>query len=55
LVDLGGCSLEEFCSSFNSKKECKKADWKNDEPEKAKDCIWDRRQCEVKVVRDDDD
>ena len=54
-VDLGGCSLEEFCSSFNIKKECKRADWKNDEPKKAKDCTWVRRQCEVKVNRDDDD
>ena len=26
MVDLAGCSPKEFCSSFNSKKECKKAD-----------------------------
>jgi len=40
-VDERGCSCEQFCSQYTIKKECLKADWKNDEPAsgKPKDCM----------------
>src|SRR5262249_9668022 len=36
-VDQAGCSLEQFCATFDAgthdgKRACKHADWKNDEP-----------------------
>lgn len=50
-VDVAGCSLGQFCASFDvttkdGKKGCKKADWQNDEPvmkKKEKDCIADKK------------
>ena len=50
-VDLAGCSQAQFCGSFDittksGNKECKKADWRNDEPllsGKTADCLSDRR------------
>lgn len=40
-VDASGCSIEQFCSQYTAKKDCLKADWKNDEPAvgKPKDCM----------------
>jgi hypothetical protein len=51
-VDPSGCSLAQFCGSFDvstdhGKKTCKKADWSNDEPVLKKrdaDCAFDRSQ-----------
>lgn len=49
-VDLAGCSQTQFCNAFNvqtptGKKDCQKADWKNDEPsmtKKTTDCFYDK-------------
>ena len=43
-VDERGCSREQFCSEYTIKKECLKADWKNDEPAagKPKDCMAEK-------------
>jgi DNA-binding beta-propeller fold protein YncE len=40
-VDDSGCSIEQFCSQYTVKKDCLKADWKNDEPaiSNPKDCM----------------
>ena len=49
-VDMLGCSLVEFCVSFDISNiadiaRCNCADWKNDEPIKARDCKSIRRIC----------
>ena len=49
-VDDGGCSLVQFCASFDvtvraGARACKKADWKNDEPvmpSRQRDCTIER-------------
>jgi hypothetical protein len=44
-VDLGGCSLTQFCARWQNRSSCKAADWQNDEPVKAGDCRWQSNSC----------
>jgi hypothetical protein len=50
-VDDAGCSVAQFCAAFDATsrdgaRQCKKADWKNDEPfmrTRDADCLVDKR------------
>lgn len=48
LVDAQGCSPSEFCARW-SRRDCRQADWRNDEPRQARDCWFDGR---VEACRD---
>jgi hypothetical protein len=39
-ADTDGCDKGQFCNRFNKSSECKKADWKNDQPLGASECTW---------------
>jgi len=43
-VDDSGCSPYQFCRPYRTKKDCLKADWRNDEPAagKPKDCMAEK-------------
>lgn len=47
-VDAVGCSHGQFCSRLAAPSRCNNADWKNDEPLAARDCIWQRNACGVR-------
>ena len=49
-VDALGCSLPQFCAGFDAttkagRQGCKKADWRNDEPQGARDCRRSGSEC----------
>ena len=41
-VDSEGCSQAAFCAKWASRRVCRAADWRNDEPVRAHDCVWAR-------------
>ena len=44
-VDGSGCSREQFCSSFSSRRSCRRADWMDDSSlRRPGDCQWVRNQ-----------
>lgn len=47
-VDQTGCTQQQFCEIVNSKKDCHRADWKNDESGSARDCRWSDNQCSAR-------
>lgn len=48
-VDTAGCSQEQFCATFDNGRLCRRADWRNDEPLRARDCRWVAKTCVARV------
>ncbi|MCP4877727.1 MAG: YncE family protein [Gammaproteobacteria bacterium] len=46
-VDDSGCSIAQFCATQTQSRNCKRSDWRNDEPEVGRpyDCRWSNSQC----------
>lgn len=47
-VDASGCGLDSFCSMHERARDCKRADWLDDESNNPWDCRWRRSSCEVR-------
>jgi hypothetical protein len=45
-IDAHGCSLAEFCALQETSRDCGRADWNEDEGNKARDCFWHGGLCE---------
>jgi hypothetical protein len=39
-VDSEGCTQTAFCARWTVRRFCRAADWRNDEPARAHDCVW---------------